>query len=320
MKTIYPIKGLILLVSVIILSSCGPAIQLFNIDERVAPIHPVNFDNRSISVYVTMDSGEEGENMLFKNDSAQMSNLATGIASSLEKNLLLDEGAVYVFNHYPGGGFKYNMEYIHSLSAASNSDILVLVDTLMVGKTQIMNDLKSPITQSYRSNYVFAPIRTVINVFDGITAERLSRIDQKDTVYWEILSRSDARDNAIKYKAVESMLNVATTLGEDIVTMMFPQWQTVGKYLYIYPVSSWQKAYEYSLEFKWREAMDIWLEETSHHDAIRAASAAYNIAVACELTDRLELAIEWVDVSIKKFRSQSVLRYKQSLIKKLEKR
>ncbi|PKP00301.1 MAG: hypothetical protein CVU13_01990 [Bacteroidetes bacterium HGW-Bacteroidetes-8] len=320
MKTLYPVKGLIFLVFVIILSSCGPAVQFFNIDERVAPLHPVNFDNRSISVYVSIYGGEVDENLLFKNDSAQMSNLATGIASSLEKNLLLDEGAVYVFNHYPESGFKYNMEYIQSLSAASNSDVLVVVDTLVVGRTQIMNDLKSPVTQSYRSNYVFAPIRTVINVFDGITAERLGRIDQKDTVYWEILSRSDARENAIKYKAVESMLVVATTLGEDIVTTMFPQWKTVGKYLYVYPVSTWQKAYEYSLEFKWREAMEIWLEEISHQDAIRAASAAYNIALACELTDRLELAIEWIDVSIKKFRLQGVSSYKQSLIEKLEKR
>ncbi|MDP3437746.1 MAG: DUF6340 family protein [Bacteroidales bacterium] len=320
MKTLYPIKGLIFLVSIIFLSSCGPTVHFFNIDERVAPLHPVNFDNRSISVYVSIDSGLPAESLLFKNDSAQMSNLATGIAASLEKNLILDEGAVYVFNHYPGSEFKYSMEYIQSLSAASNSDVLVVVDTLLVGKTQIMNDLKSPVSQSYRSNYVFAPIRTVINVFDGITAQRLGRIDQKDTVYWEILSRSDARDNAIKYKAVESMLIVATTLGEDIITTMFPQWKTVRKSLYIYPVSSWQKAYEYSLEFKWREAMDIWLEETSHQDAIRAASAAYNIAVACELTDRLELAIEWIDASIKKFRLQGVLNYKQSLIKKLEKR
>jgi len=320
MKTLYPKKGLIFLVSIIFLSSCGPTVQFFNIDERVAPLHPVNFENRSISVYVSMASEQPEVNMLFQNDSAQMSNLATGIAASLEQNLLLEQGAVYVFNHYPAKGFKYNMEYIQSLSASSNSDVLVVVDTLMVGKTQVMNDLKSPVNQAYRSNYVFAPIRTVINVFDGITAERLGRIDQKDTVYWEILSRNDARENAIKYKAVESMLIVATTLGEDIVTTMFPQWKTVGKYLYIYPVPSWQKAYEYSLEFKWREAMDIWLEEISNHDAIRAASAAYNIAVACELTDRLELAIEWIDVSIKKFRSQSVLRYKQSLIDKLEKR
>ncbi len=320
MKTLYPIKGLIFLVSVIFLSSCGPAIQFFNIDERVAPLHPVNFENRSISVYVSISGGETDENLLFKNDSAQMSNLATGIASSLEKNLNLDEGAVYVFNHYPAKGFKYNMEYIQSLSAASNSDILVVVDTLMVGKTQVMSDLKSPVDQPYRSNYVFAPIRTVINVFDGVTSERLGRVDQIDTVIWEILSRNDARDNAIKYKALKSMLIVATTLGEDVVTNMFPQWKTVGKYLYVYPVSSWQKAYEFSLEFKWREAMDIWLEEISHQDAIRAASAAYNIALACELTDRVELAIEWIDVSINKFRLQGVLSYKQSLIEKLEKR
>jgi len=320
MKTLYPIKGLILLVSVIILSSCGPVVQFFNIEERVPPLYPVNFENRSISVYVSVSSEVPQENLLFKNDSAQMSNLATGIASSLEKNLILDNGAVYVFNHYPDKGFKYNMEYIQSLSTASNSDILVIVDTLLVGKTQIVNDLKSPVNQAYRSNYVFAPIRTVINIFDGITADRVGRIDQKDTIYWEILSRSDARDHAIKFKAVESMLKVAGTLGEDIVTTMFPEWKTVRKSLYIYPVSSWQKAFDYSVEFRWREAMEIWLEETSHMDAIRAASAAYNIAVACELTDRLELAIEWIDVSIKKFNLQGASRYKQSLIEKLEKR
>ncbi|MDZ4059014.1 MAG: DUF6340 family protein [Bacteroidales bacterium] len=320
MKNLYPFKGLFFLFLVAFLSSCGPVVSFFNIDERIPARYPVNFEEKTISVFVSVYDDLSAEPFLFRNDSTQMSNMANSIASVVEKNLALDQGAVYVFNHFPVTDRSYDMEYIQNLAFQSNSDIVVLLDTLHVAKPQVLNGNKSNLTREFQSNYLYAPIRSVLNVYDGISADRLVRIDQTDTVYWEILSRVDVAESAMRVRAIQSMTNVSTTLGSDIADLLFPSWRPKEKYLYYYETSSWRRAVDFANEFKWREAMDIWLEYSTHPDIQKAAVAAFNLAVACELTDRPELALEWVNRSIKSYPLRGVMSYKQSLIEKLEKR
>ncbi|MHC1778888.1 MAG: DUF6340 family protein [Bacteroidales bacterium] len=320
MKRIFNFKWVILSLLLSVLTSCGPTVRFFNIDEKVPAKYPVNFDNKSISVFVSLATRELSEKQMFLNDSLQMLNLGTAIAASLEKQLYLDEGGVFVFNHYPEKDFKYDPGYIMSLANKSNSDIIITIDTLEVLKTSVLNNVSADYASKYKSSYLLAPIRTVVNVYDGITTERIQRIDIRDTVYWEILSRNDVREQAIKYKAAESLKNVSLTLGEDIAAKMFPEWITIQRSLFTLPGPGWSKAYNLSSEFKWTEAMDIWLEEIKVKDPVVSSVAAYNIAVACELTDRVELAVKWVDISMKYYKLPGIQSYKLKLLAKLEKR
>lgn len=320
MKRFFNFKWVALSILIWVLTGCGPTVRFFNIDEKIPAQYPVNFDNKSITVFISLSKRELSEKQMFLNDSLQMLNLGTAIASSLEKQLYLDEGGVFVFNHYPDTDFKYDSGYLMSLANKSNSDIIITIDTLEVLRTTILNNVTAGNASKYRASYLLAPIRTVVNVYDGITTERIQRIDLRDTVYWEILSRNDVKDAAVKYKAAESMKNVSSTLGEDIAAKMFPEWVTIQRSLFTLPGPGWSKAYKLSTEFKWKEAMDIWLEEIKVKDPVVSSVAAYNIAVACELTDRIELAVKWVDVSIKYYKLPGIQSYKLKLLAKLEKR
>jgi len=320
MKSIFNFKWIVISLLISVLTSCGPTVKFFNIDEKVPAQYPVKFDNKSISVFISLSQRELSPKQMFLNDSIQMLKLGTAIASSLEKQLYLDEGGIYVFNHFPEPDFKYDSGYIMSLANKSNSDIIITIDSLEVEKTTILNNATADNASKYRASYLLAPIRTVVNVFDGITTERLQRIDIRDTVYWEVLSRNDVRDAAVRYKAAKSMKNVSATLGEDIAAKMFPEWVTIQRSLFTLPGPGWSKAYKLASEFKWTEAMDIWLEEIKVKDPIVSSVAAYNIAVACELTDRTELAIKWVDVSMKYYKLPGIHSYKLKLLVKLEKR
>ncbi len=320
MKRVVNNKQVILSLLVLILTSCGPTVRFFNVDEKVPARYPVNFDNKSISVFISLSKNELSPEQMFLNDSLQMLNLGTAIASKLERELYLDEGGVYVFNHYPDKSSAIDPGYIMALANKSNSDIIVTIDTLEVLKTIIISDFIADNASRYRSNYLLAPIRTVVNVYDGITTERIQRIDIRDTVYWEILSRSDVRDASVRLKAAESMKSVSSTLGEDIAAKMFPDWITIQRSLFTLPGPGWSRAYNLSTEFKWKEAIDIWMEEIDLKDPVVSSVAAYNIAVACELTDRIELALKWVDVSMKYYKLPRIQNYKNRLIEKLEKR
>ncbi len=320
MKNFYPLKGLLFLILIAFMTSCGPVVTFFNIEERTPARYNIDFNDKTISVFVSVYEDLPDEPFIFRNDSSHMSNMASSIAAVIEKNLAIDQGAVYVFNHFPSGDANYEMEYIQNLASSSNSDIVIIVDTLHVTKPRVLNDGDRAVYNNYRSNYLYAPVRSVINIYDGITADRVVRIDQSDTIYWEILSRNETMEAAIRIRAAQSLTKVSATLGEDIANLLFPSWIPKEKYLYYFETPDWRKAVDYSAEFKWREAMEIWLGYVESEDRIKAAVAAFNLAVACELTDRPELALEWVNRSIKSYTLQGVMSYKQNLIEKLEKR
>ena len=70
------------------------------------------------------------------------------------------------------------------------------------------------------------------------------------------------------------------------------------------------------MSFKWKEAMEIWMEDTSSSDNVKASCAAFNIAVACEMLEHFDLANEWLDVAKKHYPIQGIDEYKSFLNKK----
>ncbi len=313
-------KYFIITALVLMLSSCGPSYKMLNFEEKVPALFPVPFEGNSISIFVSLSDKSPDNEFMFFNDSLQMLNLALSMASTLEKQLFLKEEGIYVFKHYPDKDKVYDSDYIISLSDKSNSDIIIVVDSLTVGKGELNINSELMGAEAYKMNFASAPIRYVINLYDGFTTEKLQRIDLTDTVYWELLSRSDFKDETIKHKALESMKDLIATIAENIVSFMLPSWATAERTVYLLPGANWRRAYDLLEEFRWREAMDIWMENTTIGDPLILSVAAFNMAVACELTERPELALQWLEVSLKSYELPGALSYKQLLTNKLEKR
>ena len=82
-----------------------------------------------------------------------------------------------------------------------------------------------------------------------------------------------------------------------------PRWETVNVSLYVYDNAQWTEACRLAYLFEWEKAMNIWLEEAASPDTKKAACAAYNISVACEMLDMNDMAEEW------KTRSERLFNY-----------
>ncbi len=156
-------------------------------------------------------------------------------------------------------------------------------------------------------------------MYDGTSAKKLTEIKQNDTVYWELLTRSDAREEAMIHRVRNSIGAIAQNVGLELVNKMFPSWIEQQRALFSYSNRDWSRAYSFASQFMWEEAMEIWLKESTDQDKIKVAAAAFNMAVACELTDRLELALEWIGLSYKNYPLlPGVVSYKQFLTEKFE--
>ncbi len=316
------IKATAIFLMLVIVASCGPLLETLVVESRVDPLYPVNFDNKSISVFVSVTDSINGNDTiyLFKNDTSHMVRMAEGVATAIERNLAMDAGAIYVFKHYPDIDQEIDMGYIQNLSFISNSDIVVILDTMYVTYPDIFQNVGPSSGALYGSSFIFTSVRSVLNVYDGLTAQKLAEINKVDTVYWEVLSRRDLDYSSVLNRVRQSLPEVTAAIASEVVSTMFPAWEEQQRYLYVYETRTWERAYNHAFNFRWTEAMDIWMSETRNSDPQRVAAAAFNLAVACELTDRLDLAMEWIDLSLKSYNLKGALSYKQFLSEKLEKR
>ncbi|MFA6334084.1 MAG: DUF6340 family protein [Bacteroidales bacterium] len=290
----------------LMVTSCGPVVQLFDVDVKVPPRHPLELANKSLAVFSNIGKG---------NDSLLMVNLATGISASLEKKLSLEEGAIPVYNFYPDSSDLKDILYIQSLSQKSSSDILMVVDSMNVGLPEQVKLTKNTADDSYNASYMLLPIRSVVNVYDGISADKIASIDQTDTVYWEVLSRNDLRTSTFLTRVYESLDEISKSVGANVADNFFDTWENVERYLYCFDRSKWIIANEKARDFEWRAAMEIWLTETGSPDKLRSACAAFNLAVACEMNSRKDLALRWIEYSKSCYPLHGIDNY-ESILKK----
>ena len=291
--------------------SCSLSLYELAIDIREPAVIPVDFEDKSVAIYIASD--EEGN----ASDSLIKVNFASGIASGLESDLKLSEDAVYIYNHYPEKDFVVSMEYIQSLSRQADSDIVILVDSVSVSDFLRLENVV--MGSNHEMQYMYASFNSKISMYDGITAEAIAEINQKDTVYWEVLTKSDLTSAS----SIGRVINmVAPRVGRDVAARFFPSWVTEYRYLFVFDSSLWKTAYDHAQLFEWDKAIGIWLIELKNNNKYKVACAAVNIAVGCEMTGRPDLALEWLATAEKIYDPQKLglNNYKLRLKQEIEKR
>jgi len=306
-----------------LLSSCGPMVHFFNVDERVPARIPLEFGNDNIAVFSTITSLTDSagnKTLNFERDSLLMVKIASGLASGIEENMALDSGTIPVFNHY-GNRWSdlVNPSYIESLSLNSGAELMFVLENLQIESLKILRLTGSQLNNSPAVSYVYMPISVDVGVYDGINRALLASHNKKDTIYWEIFSKQDLREDVIQSRLYESLTNLSTVIGGQLAREFFPTWNPQERYLYTFSRTEWLNALKFSDEFKWREAMHIWLMEVESNNRMKSSAAAFNIAVSCEMMEKYDLAIDWLDYAKKSFPLEGIDGYKTILTRKLEK-
>lgn len=311
------------ILTALFLQSCGPVVEFFNIDQRVPAEFKVDIEDRSIAVFSSTDELKDSlltDKERFISDSVIMLNMALGIAEGLESNLKLDTGAINVFNQTGSDRSELdNPSYIKSLSLNSSSELMFVIEHLEIGMMQLYK-LTGDIADSGKGiTYVSLPFNAEVGLYDGYTGNPVLRREVADTVYWEVITRMDLKDEVVASKLYSSLFEISKKLGSTFSSRFFDSWITVERYLYTYDARPWSDAFRFSQEFKWKEAMDIWLKLTDEATPMKRASAAFNLAVALEMMEQYTLALEWLDVAARNYPLSGIPGYKSILEQKVEK-
>lgn len=268
-------------------TSCGPVTYTLPVERMTGGENAVDFQGTLPGVVSLVQRGDS--------DSALLSALAVGIAERLEADLGLDTGSVPVYSMYAdeiNTGLRDDVKYLH---AASGVEFLIVADSMSVGEFSVeIPDEKAYVQGGFMQQTVVSlPYNIRIQVFDSCEPEPVEAWTDNDVMEWTLLSDVPlTRLRAVE--RVDSELGSSfRSMGGSLAERFLPRWETVNKMLYVYDDNKWNEACRLAYLFEWEKAMEIWYGEADSPDVRRAACAAHNLSVACEILEMDDMAAQW---------------------------
>lgn len=269
------------------LVSCGPVTYTLPVEKRSGQEMKVDLRGTLpgiVSVVMHEDS-----------DSALLSAFAIGMAEQLELDLGLDSGAIPVYSMYVDEVNMNDSAAMAYLHAAVGVENLIMLDSMNVGEFSVT----VPVEKAYsggsflQQTIVSLPYSLRVQIFGSSQAEPLEAMKDEQVMEWTLFS--DASLNKLKaLEKVNSELEQSfRSMGGTLAEEFMPQWETVNKMLYVYNDKKWTEACRLAWLFEWDKAMDIWYGEADSPNTRKAACAAHNLSVACEILGMDDLSAQW---------------------------
>ena len=273
--------------ALVALQSCDPQAFSMNVEMRYPSSSGMSIDGKSVAVvYLNEDSAK---------DSVFNECLANGFASAIEKNYFNGAEAVNLYKMPKvGGGVYSNADTLINLIVDTGCDIVFLFDAPEFGNVQI-KEQKTSTSGTYYP--VSVPVAVKLYGFDSLSGSDTVRV-------WTGTRMLSANMEAIlgRQAAADSLWNrigsSAENLGEVSARTFAPVWKE-ETYTFIYYESpeAWLAAAQYASDYKWNEAMKVWISLLDTNNPMKRSCAEYNIATACFLMGDNELALKWLNSS-----------------------
>ncbi len=252
------------------LCACSPQAYVLNLENRHPSASGLDLDNKEIAILYLEDGSSRDS--LFNNC------FADGFAQALEKEYFDSKPTVEVFSSIKDSESDYlAKDSLVSLALAMDKDVIFVVDAPTFSESTTPGKLQC-LTSVYAYDTMY----------------------QKDTVV--VYSR---KSNVSGPAVQESMFpSDALYLGMNAAKPFLNEWKA-EQYPLIYIEGFgglWTNALEYASQMKWDDAIDVWLQLADNRNAINQACAEYNIAVACHLQRKDDLALEWLDLADKTYK------------------
>lgn len=273
--------------ALVALQSCDPQAFSMNVEMRYPSSSGMSIDGKSVAVvYLNEDSAK---------DSVFNECLANGFASAIEKNYFNGAEAVNLYKMPKvGGGVYSNADTLINLIVDTGCDIVFLFDAPEFGNVQI-KEQKTSTSGTYYP--VSVPVAIKLYGFDSLSGSDTVRVWTGTRMLSANMEASLGRQ-----AAADSLWNrigsSAENLGEVSARTFAPVWkEETYSFIYYESPEAWLTAAQYASDYKWNEAMKVWISLLDTNNTMKRSCAEYNIATACFLMGDNELALKWLNSS-----------------------
>lgn len=308
----------VIFLGAIIMASCAPSARFFNVDVRDHDALNLRLEKRPVAV-LSVYGNVHG--VVNKMDSINVSTTAIALAERLEENYSINRGDVNVYSvfsrdlkedvfisHGYGTSKKamgredhiVDTTYIQSLMLKTGAHVFVSVSDVGLCDYSVK---QNSVMGEYDNATVAVPYLAGMRVFDAIKNKYLySRYWISDTIYMKV-PMSVVKEDKVGSTILVNQTDIFQKIGGQLAARISPKWVTQERMLITFEgESAWNAPYLMAEDFRWKEAVEAWMELAKSENPKRAAYAAFNIAVGCEMMEQFDLAVKWIEFSIKKYR------------------
>ena len=277
----------------LVCGACMPQTFTMQLELRQPSLSGMDLGGKSIAVaYV------DGRDSVFSRS------LATGFAETLEKDYFGGEQAVSIYRmpEKPGADYAAR-DTLLNLVLDAGDDVVFLFDLPVFGEPVLGERRPSALDapDSTQMMTVQIPYELRLYAYDSMDKADTVRAFVGTSTYSRILFGSaGTTENQWLRRLREPSAETADRAGEAGVksaARFKSVWKEEDLMLYYYPSDAWMKAAEAAYNFRWEEAMNLWMSLLDNASGERRARLSYNLAVACHVQGDDALAVRWLDLS-----------------------
>lgn len=306
-----PMKRLFPLFAALMFAACAPQAAFFQVDVRDMQGRDLDISGKQTAVFSLV-----GNNAA---DSLRGGNAALALAGKLEQDRGL-ENPLPVFSlpllDFAGfGEAGYDKEYLKELMLSTGADLQIFVNTIKFGFYEVQET--GGYIGEYGERLVMLPYSVDMHIYDALNDTLLVQHSSRDTVYMAVLAQANRKE----YGALvaDKLPEVCKVVGESLGSTLTRQWSRQERMLVNYEGNEkWEKPLALALDFKWKEAVELWMPLASDPNSRKASYAAYNIAVACDMLGQKMLAGEWAAYSVNRYSFKENVELQRQLSSKLK--
>lgn len=272
------------------LLSCSPETLTMHLEMRYPSKSGLDLSRKSIAVVCMDDSS--GKDSLFN------AAVATGLSRSLEKDYFGGDEAIDIFR-IPRDSIT--LDLMHSLVMDTGSDVIFLLNDSALGPVELGDNVVVTGADNVDSSFVSRariPFSTRLSLYDSMGKEdRVFHYNGASALRPAVYNNGMTAAPFLEEKALHSITRSAEAVGAQISNQFLPTWKEESYSFYYYSTwdNEWVEAAYDAFEYRWPDAVKIWMKEVGSSNEEKRACACYNIALAFYMMGDMNLATRWLD-------------------------
>ena len=298
MKQIY--RLVILTVVLLATLSCTPRIFFIDVEvKQPLTTKQIELNDKRFAIFFNIEDANY-------RDSVFLSEIAMSMAAHIEAEVDIQMDYVPVFLTREALGFE-DMKQVLEEQGVFDIEYMIQIDSNRFGdyEWQGADYLNREYKVDYYSVHFLREYSYKVNLYKSATpfAGYLDELLFEFNIVTR--DRNTIRDEISS--EVDLLVPVYVSGGKEIANQLLPVWKMEQRQIYVLENNTkWTTAYKLASGFKWEAARTSWInmmsDEEIMNNAVHRSCIASNIAVACEMLQDHDLAIEWLDVSDKLYK------------------
>lgn len=277
------------------LASCEPEVFSMLIDVRQPSKSGIDLTGKTLSV-VYMDD-------LSGRDTVFNAMIAEGFAKALEADYFGGQEAVNIFRMEKDMAGNYAAkDTLVNAAVRSGDDVIFLFDSPSFSELTISE--KSAVTNAAEPGLqrvtVKVPFKLDMYIYNTMGVDTVNTYRGSSTLTQQVVCKQDDTKEDIEDALFASLGKSGESTGKRAADKFVSTWDSEIFYFYYYDYNDqWIKALNAVNEYRWHDAIEVWMEILNTNSLLKRASAEYDIAQAFFLLGDYDMAQKWLDQSNK---------------------